>query len=278
MVKIITDNSCDIDLNTATEMGIEIIPIQVHFGKESFYAGVDLTNEEFYERLKTVETLPTTSQITPLTFEEVFSKHLQNGDEVVGMFISREMSGTYQNAVVTSQNLGSGRVHIVDTLNTTFGLALLLAEAVKMRDCGLSGKEIAEKVEELVPRVCLLASVESLKYLKMGGRLSAATAIVGGILGIYPIISVEDGKVVAKGKARGREAANRWIFDKIKSIGISSDYCITFGNTNVPEVGRQTEKYFSELVGKREFMRCQIGCIIGTHVGQGASGIAFIKK
>lgn len=278
MVKIITDSSCDIDLDMARELDIEVIPIQVHFEEESYFSGVDLSNEEFYEKLKTVEKLPTTSQITPLVFEEVFSKHLAAGDEIVGMFISKEMSGTYQNAVITQTALDSGRIHIVDTLNTTFGLALLLQEAVQMRDNGLSGKEIAAKIAELVPRVCLLASVETLKYLKMGGRLSAATAMIGGILGIYPIISVVGGKVEAVGKARGRAAANKVIEEKIKSIGISSDYCVTYGNSYVPEVGRQTEKYFADYVGKRKILRTQIGCIVGTHVGPGASGLAFIKK
>lgn len=278
MVKILTDSSCDIDLERAEKMGLEVIPIQVHFGEESYRASVDITTSEFYEKLKKVDKLPTTTQITPITFEEEFRKHLANGDEVVGMFISAEMSGTYQNALLAKNIIGSDRIHIVNTLQTTFGLALLLHEACAMRDRGLSGREIYEKVTQLVPRVRLLASVETLKYLKMGGRLSAATAMVGGILGIYPIITITKGKVETAGKARGRAAANKIIESQIRDIGISSDYGVTFGHSDSPEACKAAEKYFAEYVGKKQVMRCEIGCIVGTHTGPGAVGLAFIEK
>lgn len=278
MVKILTDSSCDIDLERAEKMGIEIVPIEVHFGEESYRAGIDLSTQEFYEKLKTVDKLPTTTQITPVTFEEIFRKHIDNGDEIVGMFISAEMSGTYQNALLAKNMIGSDKIHIVNTLQTTFGLGLLLSEACAMRDRGMDGKTIYEKVTELVPRVKLLASVETLKYLKMGGRLSAATAMVGGILGIYPVITIENGKVITVGKARGRAAASRVIESQIKDIGISSDYGVTFGHSACPDVCAAFEKQFSEYVGKRQVMSSEIGCIVGTHVGPGAVGIAFIKK
>lgn len=278
MVKIITDSSCDIDLQRAEEMGVEIIPIQVHFGEESYRAGIDLSTSEFYDKLKTVDKLPTTSQITPTIFEEVFKKHLDEGDEIVGMFISTEMSGTYQNALMTKNIIGSERIHIVNTLQTTFGLALLIIEACKMRDSGLSGAEIFEKITQLVPRVKLLASVETLKYLKMGGRLSATTAIVGGILGIYPIITIESGKVETVGKARGRAAANKIIEGLLQKDEISSDYAVTFGHADCVDACKNVEKIFATYVGKRQTMRCGIGCIVGTHTGPGAVGLAFIKK
>lgn len=278
MVKILTDSSCDISLDVCESLDIQVIPICVHFGDESFEPNINLSNDEFYEKLEKVTQLPTTTQVNPLVFEEIFTKHIENGDEVVGMFISKELSGTFQNAVMVSKQIDENKIHIVDTLNTTFGLALLLHEAVKMRNNGVCGKEIKEKIEDLVPRVCLLASIETLKYLKMGGRLSAGAAIVAGILGIYPIISVVNGKVEAVGKARGRIAANKFIEEKIKKIGISSDYIVTFGNSNAPEVGKSTEKFFADYVGKRQVARTQIGAVIGTHIGPGASGICFIKK
>lgn len=278
MVKIITDSSCDIDLELCSKMDIQVIPIQVHFGETSFDPDINLTKTQFYEKLAVATELPTTTQISPLTFEEVFTEHIQNGDEVLGMFISRELSGTFQNAVIVSQQIDPEKIHIVDTLNTTFGLALLLEEATKLRDKGLGAKEIKSKIEDLVPRVCLYASIETLKYLKMGGRLSAGAAIVAGILGVCPIISVVNGKVEAIGKARGRVAANKFVLNQIESLGISSDYGITFGHSNSIELCKQTEKLFHEQIGKRKFLRCEIGAVIGTHIGSGACGIAFIKK
>lgn len=278
MVKILTDSSCDFDFATAAKMGIEILPIQVHFEDESYTPLVDMTNEEFYDKLYSAEKLPTTSQVNPLVFEECFKKHLENGDEVVGMFISSELSGTFQNAVNIAKEINPNKIHIVDTLNTTFGLSLLLHEAAVMRDNGLNAQEIADKISLLVPRVCLVASVETLKFLKMGGRLSAGAAIVAGILGIYPIISVVDGKVEAIGKARGQVAATKFLENYVKQVGISSDYAVSFGNSNAPELGRKTEKYFSSYIEKRRVVKVQIGSVIGTHVGAGATGLAFIRK
>src|SRR5699024_9843163 len=135
-------------------------------------------------------------------------------------------------------------------LQTTFGLALLIHEACAMRDRGLSGQEIYEKVSELVPRVKLLAYVETLKYLKMGGRLSAATAMVGGILGIYPVITIEKGKVETVGKARGKAAASKLIEGMVENIGISSDYAVSFGHSACPENREEMEKRFSKYLGK----------------------------
>lgn len=278
MVKIITDSSCDFDFATAAKMGIEILPIQVHFENESFTPLVNMTNEEFYDKLNTVTKLPTTSQVNPAIFEDCFKKHLEKGDEVLGMFISSELSGTFQNAVNVAKDINPQKIQIVDTLNTTFGLALLLNEATSMRDDGLNVQEIAEKIKVLVPRVCLVASVETLKFLKMGGRLSAGAAVVAGILGIYPIISVVNGKVEAIGKARGQVAATKFMENYVKKTGISSDYAVSFGNSNAPELGKKTVKYFSSYVEKRKIVKVQIGSVIGTHIGAGATGIAFIRK
>ncbi|MFI3327081.1 MAG: DegV family protein [Clostridia bacterium] len=278
MVKILTDSSADFDLMTATKMGIEILPITVSFGEETFTPMVDMSNEEFYDKLSTVEKLPTTSQINPIVLQEHFTKCINDGDEVLCLFISSGISGSYQNAVVAAKEVGLDKIQVVDSLNTTFGLALLVHEAVKMRDEGLNAKEIADKIKDLVPRVCLVASLETLKYLKMGGRLSAGAAIVAGILGIYPIISVIDGKICAIGKARGQNAATKFLENYIIKTGISSDYAVSFGNSNAPELGKQTIKYFSSYVEKRKIVKIQIGGVVGTHIGPGATGIAFIKK
>lgn len=278
MIKILTDTSCDLSFKQAEELDIEILPITVSFGEETYVPLEDLSNEEFYQKLSAATELPKTSQVAPIRMEEEFKKHIDNGDEVIGLFISKELSGTYNNALMAKNLLGSDKIFVVDTNNTTFGLALLIKEACKLRDKGESAESIYEKITELSKRVVLLASVETLKYLKMGGRLNAATALVAGVLGIYPIISVVDGKVQSVGKARGRVAANKFIEDKVKEIGISSDYGVTFGHSDRIDVCKQGEKYFEKYVGKRESTRCEIGSVIGTHTGPGAFGIAFIKK
>ncbi|MFI3207239.1 MAG: DegV family protein, partial [Clostridia bacterium] len=191
---------------------------------------------------------------------------------------SKELSGTYQSAVLNANKIDQEKIHIVDTLNTTFGLGLLLVIAADFRDKGFSAKMIKEKIEELVPRVSLFAVIDTLKYLKMGGRLSAGAALVAGILGIFPIISVQDGKVCAIGKARGNQACYKFIDNKIETIGISADYPISIGHSNSPDTLKSGEKHFSNVLAKKQIYKTSIGPVVGSHIGAGAFGIAFIKK
>ena len=185
MVKIVTDSSCDISPQRCAELGVEMLPITVNFGGESYRANLDISNEEFYEKLAAAEELPHTAQITPAQFQEIFKPYQESGDDVVCLFISSQMSGTLQSARVAANILGADNILLPDTLHVTFALGLLVEEAVKMRDAGLSGKEIVARIEELIPRVRLFAMIEDLKYLKMGGRLSATSALVASILGIW---------------------------------------------------------------------------------------------
>ena len=207
MVKIVTDSSCDLSPKRCAELGVDMLPITVNFGEESYRANIDISNEEFYEKLAAAEELPHTAQITPAQFQEIFMPYKESGDDVVCLFISSKMSGTLQSARVAANILGAENILLPDTLHVTFALGLLVEEAVKMRDAGLSGPQIVEKIQELIPRIRLFAMIEDLKYLKMGGRLSATSALVASILGICPIITLKDGLVEVVGKARGKKAA-----------------------------------------------------------------------
>ncbi len=278
MVKIVTDSSCDISLERCAELGVELLPITVNFGEESYRANLDITNEEFYEKLAAVQELPKTAQITPAQFEKIFQPYKESGDDVVCLFISSKMSGTLQSARVAKNILGAENILLPDTLNVTFALGLLVEEAVKMRDAGMTGAEIVAKIEELIPRIRLFAMIEDLKYLKMGGRLSATSALVASILGICPIITLKDGLVEVVGKARGKKAAFAAIRKFVEKEPISSDYCVTLGNANVPENCKAFEECMGDLLKKREVHVSSIGSIVGTHTGPGAVGLAYIKK
>ncbi len=278
MVKIVTDSSCDISLERCAELGVELLPITVNFGEESYRANLDITNEEFYEKLATVQELPKTAQITPAQFEKIFQLYKESGDDVVCLFISSKMSGTLQSARVAKNILDADNILLPDTLNVTFALGLLVEEAVKMRDAGMTGAEIVTKIEELIPRIRLFAMIEDLKYLKMGGRLSATSALVASILGICPIITLKDGLVEVVGKARGKKAAFAAIRKCVEKEPISADYCVTLGHANVPENCKAFEGYMEDLLKKREIHVSSIGSIVGTHTGPGAVGLAYIKK
>lgn len=278
MVKILTDSSCDLSLERCGELDVEMLPITVNFGGEGYRANLDITTEEFYKKLAEVTELPKTAQITPAYFENVFKKYVESGDDVVCLFISSKMSGTLQSATVAKSILGANNIYLPDMLNVTFALGLLVEEAVKMRDRGLSGKEIVANIQELIPRVRLWALIDDLKYLKMGGRLSATSALVAGILGICPIITLKDGLVEVVGKARGKKAAFKFIEGLIEKEPISSDYGVAIGHAAVPDTRDDFMDYIEDKLKKREIYKLDIGSIVGTHTGPGAVGLAYIKK
>ncbi len=166
MIRIITDSASDITIEEAKELGVEVVPLHVIFGNDVFMDGVDISHDEFYKRLEECDELPKTSQTNPGGFVEVFEKYIKQGDEIVGIFISSKLSGTYQSSIIASDMIEDGKIHIIDSLNASMGLAVLVREAVKMRDKGKSVDEIKVEIENLIPRVKLIAVVDTLKYLK----------------------------------------------------------------------------------------------------------------
>ncbi len=280
MVQIITDSTCDLGQARARELGIRILPLTVFFGKESFLDGVELTPEQFYTRLIQSPVLPTTSQINPDRFQTAFQEALDQGDEVVGIFLSSELSGTYQSARIAQTMLDTPeRVHLVDSRTVTFPMALIVEEAVRLRDAGASAAEIAAQARGLTSRIRLLAVLDTLKYLKLGGRISAATAAVGGLLGVTPLVGIVDGKVESIGKCRGRKAAFRWMKERLEKEPIDYARCIGFGHSHCPEALEQITTYFAgEAARAHHVVQGEIGSVVGTYAGPGATGIAYFTK
>ena len=164
MVKIITDSTSDISPSMAKWLDVEVVPLEVHFGEESYLDGVNLTPSQFYEKLEKASKLPVTSQVNPAAFEEVFKKHIANGDSVVCLTLSPKLSGTYQSACIARDMLGAESIHVVDSKTVTFGLGLLVQQAVAMREREMSGKEIADSLEKLADRIRIVAAVDTLKF------------------------------------------------------------------------------------------------------------------
>lgn len=279
MIRIVTDSTSDLSPQRAAELGVEVVPLAVHFGEETFRDGVDITKEAFFERLAQVDTLPTTSQVPPETFIQVFRRLTEGGDQVLGLFISGAMSGTSQSANIARGIVDEDNIAIVETGTVTFGLGLLVETACRLRDQGLSLSELEQKLTQLAGRVRLLAVVDTLKYLKMGGRISGATAVVGGILGITPIITIQDGLVVSVGKTRGRKAGfqfiDKWLQEKEAP---DTSLPVTFGHSNAPQVMEECMAYFGPKLAGADLLPSDIGAVVGTHVGPGAGGLAFFVK
>ena len=276
MVQIITDSTSDLTPQQAKEKNVAVIPLTVHFGEEQFLDGIELSPRAFYEKLAKTETLPHTSQINPYTFTEVFSNYTKAGDDIVGIFISSKLSGTYQSAVLAKEELNSSQIFLVDSQSATFGQGILVEIAVRMRDEGKTAREIQSCLLSLAGRLRLVAMVDTLKYLKMGGRISSSTALIGTMLGINPMISVENGVVENIGKVRGQKSAFRFMKEYTEKYPPDLSYPMAFGHSACPERMEELISYMNFPVSS--MITGEIGAVIGTHAGPKATGLAYICK
>jgi len=277
-IRIFSDSTCDLSPQYQARLNIQIVPLTVHFSDGSYLDGVEITNDQFYDKMENCETLPTTSQVPPGMFIDEFRKYLDAGDDIVGIFISSEISGTYNSACIAKDALASDRLHIVDSRSATMGLALLLSEAAKHRDAGFSAAHIAEYIKMLSKRVRFLAIIDTLKYLRKGGRVSAATAIIGELVGVKPIMSIIDGTVQSVGKARGMAAAINTLLQKALADLPDLRYGVTFAHAHTPELVHTIVARLKEPLKLVDWFSCSIGSVIGTYSGKGAVGIAYIAK
>ncbi len=276
-VVIITDGASDLDAAERQRLRVEVIGIRVFFGENAYIEGENMTATQFYGMLSQAAELPKTAQITPLEFEERIRPHIEAGDDVVVLPLSKELSGTYGNALAAAAQFPEGRVRVVDTRQVTFGLALMVQEAAAMRDAGADAGSIAQAMEALSSRIRLYAVVDDLKYLRMGGRLSSAGAMVGTLLGVKPIISIEDGKVACIQKVRGLKAGYAAILERARQeADPERRFCL--GHSDAPGLMQELAAAAGDLLEGVPLYCSSIGPVVGTHAGPGCTGIAFIAK
>jgi len=278
MIRIITDSTSDVRPAEWKELGVTVLPLSVNFGDKTYLDGIDLTNEEFFEMLANAEKLPTTSQINPDAFSRVFKEYNDAGDDVVGIFISSKLSGTHNSAIIAAQEVNPDKIFVVDSKIGTFGLAIVVREAVKMRDDGMSAMEIADNLRTLIKRVRLVAMVDTLKYLRMGGRISAAASIVGEVLGIKPIIDVRDGLIHNIGKVRGKNAAMKFMLKYLKENPPDPDLPIAIAHSNTVQGCNILMDILKPHLPTDNIIIGKIGAVIGTYVGPGAFGVIYFEK
>ena len=204
-VKIIVGSTCDIEENIKKDL--IVVPLHVTFGDEDFLDSVDITKDEFYERLEKKEEFPKTSQPTPMAFMEAYKKVIDNGDEAVVIVLSAKLSGTYQSAKLASEGL-EDKIFIVDSLNVSNAEGALVEYALRLVDEGKSAREIANILEDAKKKLRLVVLVDTLEYLERGGRISKASALLGGIFSVKVLLSMEDGAIESVGKAKGIKNAN----------------------------------------------------------------------
>lgn len=277
-IRIVTDSASDI--SDGERKDVAVLPLKVRFGEEEFMDGVDISHKEFYEKLIETEELPITSQATPYDFERVYREADASGDTLIVITLSSKLSGTYQSAVIAAADYGN--IYVVDSENVTVGEHALVELAFRLKDSGMEAEDIVSALEREKKNIRLVALLDTLEYLKKGGRISKTAAVAGSLLSIKPVIAIENGEVVMLGKARGSRHGNNLLVQKInESGGIDFDKPYFLGYTGLSDALLRKYIADSEALWRDEAESLEIrtvGAVIGTHVGPGAIAVAFFAK
>lgn len=278
-VQIITDSGSDILVADAA--AVTVLPLRIAFDTEDYLDGVTLSHGQFYEKLIESDVVPKTSQVSPYEFENAFKAVAEAGDTAVVITLSKKLSGTFQSAMIALEAYGD-RIIVIDSENVSVGERILVEYAVRLRDAGLNASEIAAAVEEKKKDVCVIALLDTLEYLKKGGRISKTAAFAGGLLSIKPVVSVENGEIAILGKARGSKQGNNMLMQMIeKKNGIDFDMPLILGYTGLSDATLHKYIADSERLWSAHRDKLRIGTIggtIGTHAGPGAIAVAFFHK
>ena len=277
-VRIIIDSTTDLAPELRGQ--VEVVPLTVSFGTEEYIDGVTITHEEFYSKLIESDVLPTTSQATPAAFAEVFEEVAAAGDSAVVITVASQLSGTCQSARIAAEDYDN--IYVVDSGSVTLGAGILAEYALRCARSGMTAAEIAGLLEKKKEDICLIAMLDTLEYLKKGGRISAAVAFAGGLLNIKPVVNVKDGVINMLGKARGSKQGNNLLVQEIeKTGGIDFDMPILLGYSGLSDA--LLKKYITDSAllwenGIDTLRYTSIGSVVGTHAGPGAIAAAFFHK
>lgn len=277
-VKIIVDSTVDLTEDVLSK--VRMVPLTVNFGETEYTDRVDINYKLFYEKLVESDVLPTTSQATPDAFLREFEKIGREDDGAVVITLSSKFSGTYQSAVIAAEEFEN--IYVVDSGSATVGSGILAELALSLARSGLSAEEIAEELERAKEKIIVVALVDTLEYLKKGGRISKTAAIAGTVLNIKPVLSLIDGSINKLGKARGSKQGNNLLVQEIeKAGGVDFSKPVLLGYTGLSNA--LLLKYIEDSRGLwenglKEIRYTPVGSVVGTHVGPGAVAVAFFKN
>lgn len=277
-VRIIVDSSTNVSEKYREK--IQFVPLTVRFGDKEYLDGVEISKHQFYEMLVESDALPTTSQATPAAFADCFEAIASAGDSAVVITLSSKLSGTYQSAVLAAEDYPN--IYVVDSQSVAIGTGVLAQYAVELAQQGMGAEEIAQVLTQQREKVCVVALLDTLEYLKKGGRISKTVAFAGGMLNIKPVVTIQDGAVALIGKARGSRNGNNLLVEKIREAGgVDFERPVLLGYTGLSSA--LLEKYvddskalWADHVDKLD--GCLLCSVIGTHAGPGAVAVAFFRK
>ena len=275
-MRIITDSTCDMTLDVTEKMGVSVAPLKVNFGMTEYVDKYQLSSSDFYKLLEASPTIPTTTLVSAGEFEEEFAKY---EEDIVGIFISSQISGTFQAAQIAKDALGRDNIYLVDSGSAALGLGLLVYKAVELRDKGMCAKEIYDALNEIKESLVIYGIVDTLEYLVKGGRLSKTQGFIGGLLSIKPLISVVRGTISSVGKARGIPKSVATLVSNVENeFGINTKERMAFAYSKNPALLETIKKPFENYENYSTHVSSELGSVIGTHAGPNAMAIAFFRK
>ncbi|NJP36396.1 DegV family protein [Alkalicoccus luteus] len=275
-VKIVTDSTADIPKEWTDKLNIEVVPLKVHFGEESFEDGVTLTSDEFYSKLATADKIPTTSQPTPAQFEEIYKRLLENGDTVISIHLSAKLSGTFQAASIAKDSIeASDRLHVIDSKRASYAIGLIVVEAAELAASGADSEEILTRIETLLEDTTVFFMVDTLEYLQKNGRIGKASALMGSLLKIKPILSLtNEGEVYPFEKVRGSKKAGQRIRAEFLRRFNGKPLHVGISHAMAEDEAKAFMESMKEQFDIQQEVITSIGPVIGTHVGPGTISIS----
>lgn len=284
-IKIITDSSCDLPREYVDDNNIEVISLVLNLNGQIIKddLGKTLSYKDFYQKMRDGAT-PTTSQVNAHEFEEAFIKHIKNGDSIIYISISASLSGTFNSANIAKNNLleeyPEAKIELVDSLSASIGQGLLVLKACEMRDNGASIEEIVEWIEENKRKVIHSILIDDLNHLKRGGRISGATATIGGLLNIKPSAYLDDeGKLAQGERIKGKKKALRFLANEVKERAIDSENEVLYiCHGDCQEEAESLRDIIEQEVKFKNVIINYVGNVIGAHTGPGALAVIFLGK
>ncbi|MBQ7775545.1 MAG: DegV family protein [Lachnospiraceae bacterium] len=278
MIRLLVDSSSDYTMKDLQAKNIHYVPLTITLNEKSYKDGLELKADDFYEMLMSGKDFPKTSQPSPQDFLEIFKEAKEKGDDVICILLSSSLSGTCQSAHLAKDMVNYDKIHIVDSLTATIMIKVLADYAYELVQQNVSAAEITEKLNILKSKVKVVAALDTLEYLYRGGRLSRASATIGELANLKPVIHVtEDGNVGVVGKCIGRNKALMFLMKTLASKTLNKDFPIytvyAYGTENCEKLEERLTAEGYTLSGRE-----QIGSTIGAHVGPGAFGVIYVEK
>ena len=274
-IPLVTDSTCDLPESVVKDKNITVIPLNVHFGEETFLDGIDLQSNEFFEKLSTSEIHPQTSQPSVGRFVETYNDLLKKHDSILSLHISSKLSATYNSALQAQKEIGNENIKVIDSMNGTLGLGAIVHHIADLNQKGESFENLVKEAEKIIPNAIFMGLVPTLEYLAKGGRIGKARAFMGSLLKIKPILSAVDGEIQSVGKARTLIKGMDFIVDEMKNRKISKLFIV---HANHEERANLLKEKTKDLIDPKDVIIAEFGPVVGTHLGPGAFGVGFISS